>query len=726
MKFSRRTSFYLKTSASRILTTCLIFTTFLSRNNFSKENLKNKLKTDSSTNDLIYESSPYLLQHAHNPIHWKAWTEKTLALAKTEKKLIILSIGYAACHWCHVMEHESFEDSEVAEVMNKAFVSIKVDREERPDVDQTYINAVQLMTGSGGWPLNVIALPDGRPVWGGTYFKKQDWINALKQIQQLYKDEPQKLVAYANRLESGLKQMNLVALNTEELDFKQFPTNKVVANWAKKFDNILGGYKGAPKFIMPDNFQYLLRHADITENHPLLEYLNLSLKKIAFGGIYDHIGGGFARYSVDEKWHIPHFEKMLYDNAQLVSLYCQAYQITGENLYKETAIETLEFIKREMTNKEGGFYSSLDADSKNEKGILEEGAFYVFTKKELQNLLAEDFQLFSEYYNINSYGKWENEHYVLIRQKSDIDIRKEFHLSEKDFLEKKEHWKNILLVYRQKRDNPRLDDKALTSWNALMLKAYVDGYKILECEDYLESALKNANFIVEFQLKPDGSLYRSFKDGKSSINAFLEDYAFTIDAFIGLYQVTLDNKWLNLSNELLDYSLQNFFDSEKHMFYFTSKQDAALITRNIEYQDNVIPSSNAVMAQNLFLLSKYFTTTDYEKIAHQMLKNVSLEMTQHPSSFSHWLDLMANFQNDFYEIVVVGPEALEKTKELNKYYIPNKITAGSTLAREEDLLFANRYSHGKTLIYVCVNNACQLPTENINAVIKIVTKTKRN
>ncbi len=684
------------------------------------------MKKNLNTNDLIHETSPYLLQHAHNPINWKAWNDETLKLAKKERKLIIISVGYAACHWCHVMEHESFENSEVAKVMNNSFISIKVDREERPDVDQTYINAVQLMTGRGGWPLNVIALPDGRPVWGGTYFKKEEWINALSQIQELYKEKPEKLIAYANRLESGLKQMNFIELNTEELDFQHFPTNKVIDTWSKNFDTTWGGYKGAPKFLMPDNFQFLLRHAVMEDNQEVLDYVSLSLEKIAYGGIYDHVGGGFARYSVDEKWHIPHFEKMLYDNAQLVSLYSTAFQITKNPVFKEIVIETLNFIKREMTNLKGGFYSSLDADSKDDQGKLEEGAYYVFTKKELQDLLNLDFELFSEYYNINSYGKWEKDNYVLIRKKSDLEIRKEFNLSQQDFFNKKEHWKKILLDYRNQRDKPRLDDKSLTSWNALMLKGYVDAFKVFQNEEFLESALNNAAFIEKYQLQKNGSLNHSYKDGKTSINGFLEDYAFTIDSFISLYQITLDTKWLKLSEQLMEYSLENFFDSEKHMFYFTSKKDAAIVTRNIEYHDNVIPSSNAVMAQNLFFLAKYYGNSGYEKIAHQMLKNVSQEMTKYPSGFSHWMDLMSNFQNNFHEIVVIGSEAQEKIKELNSYYIPNKIIAGSIEPQDEDILFKNRYSDSETLIYLCVNNACQLPTNNINSILESVTKTNKN
>ncbi|HBC05415.1 MAG TPA: thioredoxin domain-containing protein, partial [Aequorivita sp.] len=398
---------------------------------------KNNLETHKFTNDLSKESSPYLLQHSHNPVDWKAWNEASLQQAKKEKKLMIVSIGYAACHWCHVMEHESFEDSTVAAVMNKNFISVKVDREERPDVDQTYIYAVQLMTGSAGWPLNVVTLPDGRPVWGGTYFRKKDWINALEQIQEIYKNEPEKLIAYANRLEEGIKSMDLIRLRTEIVDFKNFPVEKITKDWSNRFDEKNGGFKGAPKFMMPNNLAFLLRQAVSEKDDKLLAQVTLTLDKMAFGGLYDQIGGGFARYSTDEKWHVPHFEKMLYDNAQLASLYSDAFLITQNPLYSDVVEETLDFISLEMTNDEGGFYSSLDADSNNENGALEEGAFYVFTSEELQKLLKDDFKIFKEYYNVNSYGKWEKDQYVLIRQKTDAEIENEFDLTSEAFQQKK-------------------------------------------------------------------------------------------------------------------------------------------------------------------------------------------------------------------------------------------------------------------------------------------------
>ncbi len=678
---------------------------------------KETLETHPYTNDLIGETSPYLLQHAHNPVNWKPYGEAALQQAKKEKKLIIISVGYAACHWCHVMEHESFEDSTVAAVMNKNFISVKVDREERPDVDQTYINAVQLMTGSAGWPLNVVTLPDGRPVWGGTYFPKKDWINALEQIQEAYTKAPEKLIAYADRLEEGIKNMDLAHLNTEDVDFKTYPTTEIIKKLSQDFDAKNGGFRGAPKFPMPNNYEFLLRQAFEKNDTELLNYVTLTLDKMAYGGLYDQIGGGFARYSTDEKWHVPHFEKMLYDNAQLVSLYSNAYLVTKNRFYKEIVEETLTFVARELTNEEGGFYSSLDADSKDKNGKLEEGVYYIYTSEELETVLKDDFKIFKEYYNVNNYGKWENNHYVLIRKKTDSEIEKEFDITSEAFQQKKKSWKETLLAYRNKRPKPRLDDKTLTSWNSMMLKGYVDGYKTFGKQEYLDAAIKNANFLSEKQLQKNGALFHNYKDGKSTINGFLEDYAFTIEAFIDLYQVTLNEKWLNLSKQMADYAKANFFDKEKHMFYFTSKEDAAIVTRNFEYRDNVIPASNSVMAKNFFVLSKYYEETGFDKISRQMLKNISVEIEQYPSGFSNWMDLMFNFQNNYYEVVVVGKDASEKIKEINKNYLPNIIIAGSK-DENSGLLFENRYTPDATLIYVCVNNACKLPVEDTKIAIE--------
>ena len=693
-----------------------IATLFFSCNSSTKETLKN---SHQYTNSLIKETSPYLLQHAHNPVNWKAWNTETLQEAKDEKKLMIISVGYSACHWCHVMEKESFEDSTVAAVMNKNFISVKVDREERPDVDQIYINAVQLMTGSAGWPLNVITLPDGRPVWGGTYFTKKAWLNSLEKMQKLYDKNPQNLIDYADKLEEGIKSMDLIEVNTNELNFIDFPIENTIKNWSTTFDNKYGGPNRAPKFMMPNNLNYLLRYGLKNKDKQILDYVYLTLDNIAYGGVYDHIGGGFSRYSTDIKWHVPHFEKMLYDNAQLVSLYSQAYKATKNPLYEEVVKETLEYIKKEMTHQEGAFYSSLDADSVSEDGELEEGVYYVFNKEELKLQLKEDFNLFSEYYNVTNYGKWEKENYVLIRKKSDQEIIAEFSISQEELNQKKKNWKQLLLAYRNNRAKPRLDDKSLTSWNALMIKGYVDAYKAFQVPEYLNAAQTNAQFLINHQLQENGALNHSYKDGKSTINGYLEDYAAVIDAFIALYEVTLNEFWINKANELAAYTFENFFDAEKNMFYFTSKEDEKLVARNFEYRDNVVPASNSMMAKNLLILSHHFDNKKYLTTASKMLHNVQPEIESYPSGFSNWLDLMANFQDNFYEVVVVGKDASKKIAELNARYLPNILIAGSTSESKKPLL-NYRYIDGETLIYVCVNNSCKLPVSDISEALNFI------
>jgi len=671
----------------------------------NKENMSQEYKY---TNDLINETSPYLLQHAHNPVNWHAWNKETLDIAKKENKLLLISIGYAACHWCHVMEHESFEDSEVAVLMNENFINVKVDREERPDVDQIYMNAVQLMTGRGGWPLNCIALPDGRPIWGGTYFPKENWMKALIQIAELYKNDPKKIEDYATKLTEGIKQSDIIPLNKEEARFTKIELDSAIINWQSIIDVKNGGRAGAPKFPMPNNLQFLLRYGVQSNNTKLIDYVNTSLTQMAYGGIFDQIGGGFARYSVDDHWHIPHFEKMLYDNAQLVDLYSNAYLVTKNPLYKEVVYETTKFIERELYNDIGAFYSSLDADSLTEDNELEEGVYYVWTKEELQAILDDDFDLFSKYYNINSYGKWENDKYHLIRKTPKQEFSEKNNISIGELDKKVENWRIILLKEREKRNRPRLDDKTLTSWNALMLKAYVKAYSVFNEDHYLLMALKNAHFIINHQFKEDGGLFRNYKNNKSNIEAYLEDYATVIDAFINLYEVTLDESWLRTSKQLTDYTFDHFYDDQSKMFFFTSDKEQDLITRKIEVDDNVIPSSNSIMARNLFKLGHYFSNKNYSSNASAMLNNVKANAIKYGSGASNWLILYNNYIGDFYEIAVSGSDAVEIVKEINNFYIPNKLIAGST--KDSDLpLLEYKYSEDETIIYVCVDGACKLP-----------------
>ncbi|EDP72363.1 hypothetical protein FBALC1_14717 [Flavobacteriales bacterium ALC-1] len=676
---------------------------------------------DNKANDLIKETSPYLLQHAYNPVDWKAWNKESLELAKEQNKLIVISVGYSACHWCHVMEEESFENDSVARLMNENFISIKVDREERPDVDQIYMSAVQLMTGSGGWPLNCITLPDGRPVFGGTYFTKPQWTKILEDMSSLYKTNPEKVIAYAEKLTEGVKNADLINVNKEGIQFNKLQIESTVDELKKSLDFKLGGQKNAPKFPMPSNLDFLLRYSFQNDDKDLQQFVMTSLNKMANGGIYDQIGGGFSRYSVDDRWHIPHFEKMLYDNAQLVSLYSKAYQFTKNEDFKTIVTETLNFIDRELTQEEGAFYSSLDADSKTKEGELEEGVFYTWTKDDLKTELGEDFDLFKSYYNINATGKWEKDQFILYKTKTDNEFIKTNNITIKELHSKVLAWKKKLYEVRAKRERPRLDDKALTSWNALMLKAYVDAYRVFNKQSYLDKAIDNAKFIKENQIQNNGSLFHNYKNKKSTIEGFSEDYAHTITAYIELYQATFNEQWLNTAKELMDYAIAHFSNKETSMFYFTSDNETNLITRKTEVFDNVIPSSNSVLADCLFKLGHYYSNKAYTDLAKQMLSNVYDDIEKAPSAYTNWLKLYLNYANPYYEVAISGSEADSKLKELNMFYLPNILISGSNKSSNLPLL-KNKFIEDETFIYVCVNGTCKLPVTSIEKAVNQILK----
>tara|TARA_R110002167_G_scaffold58974_13_gene167030 strand:- start:3221 stop:5257 length:2037 start_codon:yes stop_codon:yes gene_type:complete len=660
------------------------------------------------TNDLIHETSPYLLQHAHNPVNWEAWGPEVLARAKKEDKLLLISIGYAACHWCHVMEHECFEDEAVAKVMNDYFINIKIDREERPDVDHIYMDALQMMTGSGGWPLNIVALPDGRPFWGATYVQKANWMKVLEQLSELYRNDPGKVTDYAEDMATGIKAINLMEHNEAAVLFNQDQLHDVVKEWSAYFDTYLGGYKRAPKFMMPVNLNFLLHYGTVYQDDAILAYVHTTLTRMAWGGIFDHVGGGFSRYSVDAKWHVPHFEKMLYDNGQLISLYAQAYATTKKEDYRKTVERTVSFVERELMDKNHGFYSSLDADSLNPDGILEEGAFYVWQEEELKSLLGGHFDIFKDYFSINSYGFWEHGNYVLIRDAAADDIAKKHVIDVERLHQIIEECTAILKEKRDHRYKPRLDDKMLTSWNGLMLKGLVDAYRHLGNSEYLELALKNALFIANNLVKKDGGLCHNHKNGKSTINGYLEDFASVIDAYTGLYEVSFEVRWLNLAKSLTEYCLTHYFDPKSKLFFFTSKSDDYVIRRTIEVADNVVPASNSIMAKNLFRLAKFYPENDYAVLAQQMLRNMQEQMLKNAQSHANWLQLALLMARPFYEVAIVGAEAQQKAKELYPHYLPNTIIAGAP--KDGDLaLLRNRYIANETQIYVCEHGACRLP-----------------
>ncbi len=667
-------------------------------------------------NQLSQETSPYLLQHATNPVHWKAWNNNSLAEAKDKNQLLIISIGYSACHWCHVMEHESFEDLEVAKTMNANYISIKIDREERPDIDAVYMKAIQIMSGRGGWPLNVVALPDGRPVWGGTYFKKDEWINSLEQLQEFYHQTPEKMIEYAEKLQAGLNSISIVENQNTKDKLSQDILFPLIEKWKKSFDWEFGGMARAPKFMMPNNYQFLMRFGYQNKDQQLLDFVNLTLTKMAFGGLFDTIDGGFSRYSVDIKWHVPHFEKMLYDNGQLVSLYTDAYKLTKNPLYKEVIEKTLAFVSRELSNKEGGFYCALDADSLNAENHLEEGAFYVWTKTELQAILKEDYTLFSIVFNINDFGFWEHSNYVLIQNQTLEQISKDQNIELSYLISKKKIWEKLLFKEREKRSKPRLDDKSLTSWNAIMLKGFVDAYKALQKQQYLDIALQNAQFLIKNQWSIDGNLWHSYKNGKSTINGFLEDYALVIDAFISLYEVTFDENWLQNAKQLCDYCFEHFYDDKSRFFSFTSNLDNALITNHFETEDNVIPASNSVMASNLSRLGIYFNNSHYETICQQMLHHI-IPNIDYPSAFSNWMNVFLNDAPDQKELAICSNKALDFAKKINQMYLPYLLLSGTE--KQSDLPFLkNRFVINKTLFYVCQNKTCEIPLEQFEDVFK--------
>jgi uncharacterized protein YyaL (SSP411 family) len=660
------------------------------------------------SNALINETSPYLLQHAHNPVNWVAWSPAVFEQAKKENKLVLISIGYSACHWCHVMEHESFENETVAAVMNTHFINVKIDREERPDVDMLYMSAVQLMAGQGGWPLNCFVLPDGRPVYGGTYFRREQWINILQNLHNLFEKEPEKVFEYATNLTEGIKQTELINHKKGEESFlNKSVLEKSIENWKKRFDNKLGGPNRAPKFPLPNNYSFLLKYGHLYNDNEVIKHVELTLQKMACGGIYDQLGGGFARYSVDVYWKIPHFEKMLYDNAQLVTLYCEAYRYNKSKLYAQVVFETLAFAERKWLDMEGGFYSAMDADS---EGV--EGKYYVWEKHELKELLKENYDVFADYYNVNEIGYWEDDNYVLVRTENTSEILVKHHLKE-DGLEKIiSDSKRILFETRLKRVRPGIDNKILTSWNALMCKAYCEAYLTFKNEHYKNMALRNSEFIKTHLMKKDNSLWRSYNNGKPKVDGFLDDYAFTIDAFISIYTISQNEEWLKLAQDICEYTLQHFHNKESDLFYYTAETGEKLLVRTSETSDNVIPASNSQMACNLYKLGKILGNNDYKEKASLMINHFSEEIMHYGSGFSNWASLYIDLLNDSYEVCIVGNHVNEILLKLYNHYLPNTIFVVSASASELDIL-KQRFVEGKTLIYICKNKACQKPTEDI-------------
>ncbi len=663
------------------------------------------------TNRLVHETSPYLLQHAHNPVDWYPWGEEAFARAKAENKLLLISIGYSSCHWCHVMELECFENAEVAQAMNERYVCVKVDREERPDVDQIHMTAVQLMTGRGGWPLHCFTLPTGEPVYGGTYFPAAQWMRVLTDLHGTWTNDPQRVRDHATHLKEGIA-ATLVAPEANEARALQRGTlDALVQQWQKEFDHVHGGPDRVPKFPMPNNYEFLLRHAQLTGDKSVSQHVELTLDRMALGGIVDQVGGGFARYSTDTLWKVPHFEKMLYDNGQLLSLYSQAYQCFGKQLYRDTVRHIVDFIQRELTSQEGAFYSALDADS---EGV--EGLYYVWTSDELQQVLGAEYDLAAAYFDIGGQALWEEGRNILRRGMPDAEFARAFGVSEDELATRLAHIRSTLLQARASRVRPALDDKALTSWNALVVKGLCDAYEVFGEVQWLAMAQRNARLLLSACKQPNGGLWHSYKNGTASINGYLEDHCFLIEALIALYGVTFEENWLHEAQSICEHAIRHFHDPGTGFFHFTSDLAPALIARPIELADNVIPASNSSMAKALFLLGTLLDEPRYLAMSDRMLGAIAPRMSEHPSGHSNWAQLLQWRTHPFHEIAITGEHALALRAGFANSYIPCRIFLGSTGPSQLPLLRDKRLP--ASAIFVCVEKTCQLPVPTVEEALR--------
>ena len=662
-------------------------------------------------NRLIRETSPYLLQHANNPVDWHAWGEEALNLSRTSDKPILLSIGYSACHWCHVMEHESFENEAIAKLMNENFINIKVDREERPDLDQVYMNAVQLMTGSGGWPMTVFLLPSGEPFYGGTYFPPDDrygrpgFRRLLETIAQSYKSKKQEIVNSAQSLRQHLNQKVQGDTNADVVHLPLL--DQAARGLSSRFDPRHGGFGAAPKFPPSMTIEFLLRYYHRTGNREALQMSTFTLDKMAYGGLYDQIGGGFHRYSTDERWLVPHFEKMLYDNALLARVYLDAWRVTGNPLYRRITEEVLDFIVREMRDPNGGFYSTQDADS---EGV--EGKFYVWQFEEFKATAGPDGELLARYLDVTSHGNWEEHNILNVPRPPDVFCKIE-KISEDELKAKFDAARPKLYAAREKRIHPGRDEKILTDWNGLALRAFADAAAYLGRNDYRQIAVSNAEFI--FRTLWDGTrLLHSFKDGRARFNAYLDDYANVADGLLSLYQLTFEEGWLKRAESLADLIIDTFWDSDNGGFYFTDIGHEALITRTKDYFDNATPSGNSVAADVLVRLGAQLGRNDLTEKAKRLFESTGALLAQYPSGFGRLLEAI-----DFYlgpskevAVVVAGKDADLFITAYRKRYLPRTvIAAGGTgtvaLLRDRPAI------GGKSTAYVCENMTCQRPVTDI-------------
>ncbi len=651
-------------------------------------------------NRLINSSSPYLLQHALNPVDWFEWNGEALTKAQQENKPILVSIGYSSCHWCHVMEKQSFENEDIAALMNEYFVCIKVDREERPDIDQIYMEAVQAMGGNGGWPLNVFLTPDQKPFFGGTYFAPKAWAQVLININKAYHEKYEQVNASAHELS------NIVASNDIErfrqnntLDDLTSEIEKGYQNIAPKFDKTWGGMEKAPKFIMPSVWQWMLRYHYLSKNEEALTHLHLTLKSILRGGIYDQVGGGFARYSVDKEWFAPHFEKMLYDNAQLISLYAEAYALTKDEDYKIAIYETFDWLNREMQDQEGGYYSALDADS---EGV--EGKFYVWTADQLKDVLKEDFTKAMVHFECTNDGNWEHGTNILKRKEGSS-------LSENELNSIKER----LLSARNQRPKPGLDDKIVSSWNALAIIGLTDAYRYLHDERFLQAAINCLHFIESKLLKED-IIYRSFKNKASATEGFLDDYASLIGAYIGLHQVTLQDHYIEKAKKITEKAIQLFFDRTDGFFFYSSKTD--LIARKKEVFDNVISSSNSMMARNLILLGEIFENEDWKDIGQKMIESLNHVIRGELNYAANWGMAAMELGHGRKELILTGKNSFQAKSALQQNFLPFTFFAQASDTSPLFMAHGRNAPESDLKVYVCYQKTCKLPINTVHEALQ--------
>ena len=661
-------------------------------------------------NKLSQEKSLYLKQHASNPVHWLPWGEEALSSAQKLDKLIVISVGYSSCHWCHVMEEESFEKQDVADVMNQKFINIKVDREERPDIDEIYMKALVLMTGSGGWPMNIIALPDGTPIWGGTYVPKTQWVQVLNQVEEFYRTRRSDILEYAKNVKEGVQKEALVTPTADKEIYSNKLQNELAENAYKFTDKINGGFGNSQKFPLPSMLNFFLRFSTENDNIEMKKFVKKTLFKIAQGGINDRVEGGFHRYTVDNMWHIPHFEKMLYDNAQLLSVFSKAYKVFKEPRFKEELYNVYNFLDLKMSSPNNLIYSSISADTNYEDGSKEEGDFYVWNKNELKQVLKQDYKWVSDYYSINDKGYWEKENYVFIQTISDKEFASNINLDLNQFKEKLKLVNKKLYNFREKRVKPITDTKIVFSWNALTIRGMADSFKATGDKIFLEKALSIEKALSE-KMTSNNIIFHSNSSKKLDQVLFFEDYSYYIDALIGLYEVTFNEKWLVKADDFTQFSNETFLESNGY-FKFSTTKETLYTNTLINLEDGVTPSANSVMNFNLFRLGHYLGNKEYNQHSKTMINNISGKIKERVTDHLFWLWLSHNYSNKFYELAINGKNATQKAEEFMLKYLPNTLTAASNKSSEIYLL-KDRYFEEETYIYVCVDNTCKFPVTTI-------------